>query len=121
MTARDAAPYWARWKARQVEVRPWASLRLSAQYGHRPVQLLSVGRGWVSVRVEYPTGPRCEVYRPGDLDWSEARVMGGCTGVQVETAEGAVHELNIRASGEGRLWQWVRRAVQTGASVEGLF
>ena len=114
------APFWARWKARQVDVRPWASLRLSAQYGHRPVQLLSVGRGWVSVRVEYPTGPRCELYRPGDIDWTEARLHGSCTGVVVEL-DGREHRCVVLEVGEARVWQWVARAVEVNACVEGAF
>ena len=115
-----SVPAWARWRARRVQVRPWASVTLQGAHGPCFADILSIGRGWVSVRVLVSMGYQCQVWRPADVEWQTAELMSGCRGIRVELPSGEVHELR-RDRGEAVLWRWVARAVEVGATVEGLF
>ena len=112
-------PYWARWQARRVEVRPWARVRLTERYGGAAVRLLSIGRGWASVLALVGGEERVHVYRPTDIVWSSAVLLPGCAGVVVEL-DGRKHRCDVLEVGEARVWRWVARAVEVGATVEGL-
>ena len=114
-----ATPAWARLKVRTVAPVPWATVQTAYRYGAQIVRVLSIGRGWVSVVAEAARGPQAQVWRPTDLCWGTARLLPGCTGIVVELGE-ATHRCVVAEVGEPRVWQWVERAIEVEAGVEGV-
>ena len=111
----DSAPFWARWQATRTDASPWATVTLRGAHGPVSARLMSIGRGWLSVLHQN----RAEVWPPAQVDWARSSLLPSCLGIEVELVDGTVHELAREAAGDARIWSWVRRACQVGATVEG--
>ncbi len=116
-----ATPAWARFKVRTVAPVPWATVQTAYRYGAQIVRVLSIGCGWVSVVAETAQGPQVQVWAPRDLVWHTARLLPGCSGVEV-TYRGQTHRRMVAelAGGEAELWARISRAVAVHAEVEGV-
>ena len=112
------APLWARWRVRGVSVRAWARVRLRGRDGPIPARLLTVSPGWITVEVDTPRGPQCQIWPPDFVRWGEAVLLPECGGVAVEI-DGTTHRC-ARDRGDAVVWAWVRRAIVVGGRVEGL-
>lgn len=116
----EVCPHWAQWTVRSIPVRPFASVRLPSEDGPIVVGLLSIGRGWVSLRVPRDGEHRCEVWRPIDIDWSGAELHASCRGIVVR-AQGEEHRAMRARHRDDALWRWIHRAIAIDGCVEGLW
>ena len=117
----DRRPFWARWKASRLEARPFALVILRGAEGVRTrAHITGIGRGWVSVLVRRQESIRCEVWPPSCVAWDHAELFELCRGVEIETEE-ATHRAEVDDVGEARIWRWIARAVEVGATVEPLW
>ena len=113
-------PTWAQWTLRPRPARPFASVHLPSEDGPIAVGLLAIGRGWVSLRVPRAGSDRCEVWRPCDIDWSNAQLHSDCLGVLVKVQAQEHRALRAKQTDDA-IWRWVHRAVAIDACVEGLW
>ena len=119
MSVEANAPSWAQWRTRSTVVRAWARIPVVWGKTEHIAEVLSIGFGWVSVRAEQKGEPKCALFRSEHVKWTEAELLPECIGIEV-TKDGQTHRLLRSEKGDRAIGRWVARAVEIGASVEGL-
>ncbi len=120
LDVRVSLPIWAQWKVRRRPAQAFASVRLQSGDGPLLAGLLAIGRGWVSVRVRRGDCEQCEVWRPDQVDWTDAQLHEKCRGIVV-TIQGKTHAALLENKAKAEIWKWIDRAVAVGASVDAVW